>query len=147
MSKQKNDTIAEPPVDEDEISEASFDGSVVDPDSSKKVSFASLGLDEVLCNTCEKLGWSHATAIQAASIPYALQGKDVIGLAQTGSGKTGSFALPILHQLLQHPQPLYALVMAPTRYERACSIGLAIGRLIIFINILQRVGLSDLRTI
>jgi ATP-dependent RNA helicase DDX47/RRP3 len=43
-------------------------------------------------------------------------GRDVIGLAKTGSGKTGAFALPILQALLQNPQPLFALVLAPTRY-------------------------------
>ena len=114
MSKQKKE-VMESDSNNDEVSEDQLDGSVVDADSAKKVTFASLGLDEVLCRTCEKMGWTHASAIQAASIPYALQGKDVIGLAQTGSGKTASFALPILHNLLQHPQQLYALVMAPTR--------------------------------
>jgi ATP-dependent RNA helicase DDX47/RRP3 len=43
------------------------------------------------------------------------QGKDIIGLAETGSGKTGAFALPILHALLENPQKLYALVLTPTR--------------------------------
>lgn len=117
MSKHKQEKTVEPNSNDDEVSEDQFDGSVVDPDAAKKVTFASLGLNEVLCNTCEKMGWTHASAIQAASIPYALQGKDVIGLAQTGSGKTASFALPILHNLLLNPQQLYALVMAPTRYD------------------------------
>lgn len=115
MSKNKQETVEAD--SNDEVSEEQLDGStIVDPDETKKVTFASLGLNEVLCNTCEKMGWTHASAIQAASIPYALQGKDVIGLAQTGSGKTASFALPILHNLLLNPQQLYALVMAPTRY-------------------------------
>ena len=115
MSKHEPERV-EAEDSNEEVSDEQFDGSVVDPDSTKKVSFASLGLNQVLCNTCEKMGWTHASAIQAASIPYALEGKDVIGLAQTGSGKTGSFALPILHNLLNNPQQLYALVMAPTRY-------------------------------
>jgi superfamily II DNA/RNA helicase len=42
-------------------------------------------------------------------------GKDIIGLAQTGSGKTGAFAIPILQALLQKPQPLFAVVLSPTR--------------------------------
>ena len=46
-----------------------------------------------------------------------LSGRDIIGLAKTGSGKTGAFALPILQALLENPQPLFALVLAPTRYE------------------------------
>lgn len=43
-------------------------------------------------------------------------GRDIIGLAETGSGKTGSFAIPILQSLLKNPQGLFALVLAPTRY-------------------------------
>lgn len=133
MSKHKQEKAVEPTSNDEEVSEDQFDGSVVDPDAAKKVTFASLGLNEVLCNTCEKMGWTHASAIQAASIPYALQGKDVIGLAQTGSGKTASFALPILHNLLLNPQQLYALVMAPTRElafqisEQFEALGSAIG--------------------
>lgn len=48
-------------------------------------------------------------------IPFYPPGRDVIGLAQTGSGKTGAFALPILQGLLDHPQPFYAMVLSPTR--------------------------------
>jgi hypothetical protein len=51
------------------------------------------------------------------------QGKDIIGLAETGSGKTGAFALPILHALLENPQKLYALVLTPTR-ELAFQVAL-----------------------
>lgn len=49
----------------------------------------------------------------------ALTGKDIIGLAQTGSGKTGAFAIPILQDLLQRPQPLFAVILSPTRF--ACA--------------------------
>lgn len=45
-------------------------------------------------------------------------GRDIIGLAETGSGKTASFALPILQALLDNPSPLFALVLTPTRYAR-----------------------------
>jgi ATP-dependent RNA helicase DDX47/RRP3 len=61
------------------------------------------------------LGYKAPTPIQAESIPLALQGRDLIGLAETGSGKTAAFALPILQALLDKPQPLFGLVMAPTR--------------------------------
>lgn len=44
-----------------------------------------------------------------------LAGRDLIGLAQTGSGKTGAFALPIIQDLLNHPQPLFACILSPTR--------------------------------
>ncbi|XP_046580670.1 probable ATP-dependent RNA helicase DDX47 isoform X1 [Haliotis rubra] len=79
------------------------------------VTFKSLGIVDVLCEACEQLKWKAPTLIQKESIPVALDGKDVIGLAETGSGKTGSFALPILQSLLDTPQRLFALVLTPTR--------------------------------
>uniref|UniRef100_A0A914WBV9 RNA helicase n=1 Tax=Plectus sambesii TaxID=2011161 RepID=A0A914WBV9_9BILA len=85
-------------------------------------SFAELGVRDVLCEACSHLGWKNATKIQAEAIPLALSGRDVIGLAETGSGKTGAFALPILQALLDTPQKLFALVLTPTR-ELAFQIG------------------------
>jgi len=81
----------------------------------KKPTFAQLGLNESLCQACTSLGWNSPSKIQTEAIPVALEGKDIIGLAETGSGKTGAFALPVLHFLLQNPQRLYALVLTPTR--------------------------------
>ncbi|MFA4943523.1 MAG: DEAD/DEAH box helicase [Lentisphaeria bacterium] len=61
-------------------------------------------------------GYSQPTPIQAEAIPAVLQGRDVMGLAQTGTGKTAAFALPILHRLLDGPRGhVRALVLAPTR--------------------------------
>ncbi|XP_057310915.1 probable ATP-dependent RNA helicase DDX47 [Hydractinia symbiolongicarpus] len=77
--------------------------------------FEDLGINEVLCQACTRLGWKSPTKIQKEAIPVALEGKDVIALAETGSGKTGAFALPVLHTLLENPQRLYALVLTPTR--------------------------------
>lgn len=68
-----------------------------------------------LCEACDKIGFKRPTTIQEQSIPSALEGRDIIGLAQTGSGKTAAFALPILHRLMEDPQPYYAVVLAPTR--------------------------------
>ncbi|KAK4280469.1 hypothetical protein QN277_012093 [Acacia crassicarpa] len=81
------------------------------------VTFKDLGLADQLVDACEKLGWTRPLKIQAEAIPLALEGKDVIGLAQTGSGKTGAFALPILHALLEAPRPkhFFSLVLSPTR--------------------------------
>lgn len=78
-------------------------------------SFQDLGVTEVLCEACEQLGWKSPTNIQKEALPVALQGRDIIGLAETGSGKTGAFALPILQALLERPQRLFALVLTPTR--------------------------------
>lgn len=70
---------------------------------------------DALCQACEELKWKAPSKIQKEAIPVALQGKDIIGLAETGSGKTGAFALPILHALLESPQRYFALVLTPTR--------------------------------
>ncbi|XP_046854622.1 probable ATP-dependent RNA helicase DDX47 [Xenia sp. Carnegie-2017] len=78
-------------------------------------SFKDLGVTDILCEACEKVGWKKPTKIQQECIPLALQEKDIIGLAETGSGKTGAFALPILQTLLDNPQRLFALVLTPTR--------------------------------
>ncbi|XP_071687100.1 DEAD-box ATP-dependent RNA helicase 10-like [Rutidosis leptorrhynchoides] len=78
-------------------------------------SFKELGIVDQLIEACDSLGWKLPTKIQADAIPLALQGKDLIGVAQTGSGKTGAFALPIIQSLLDAPQAFFALVLSPTR--------------------------------
>ncbi|KAJ8915987.1 hypothetical protein NQ315_016664 [Exocentrus adspersus] len=84
-------------------------------DSEKARSWKELGLVDVLCKACEQLKWTEPSKIQRESIPVSLQGKDVIGLAETGSGKTAAFALPILQALLNNPQRYFALILTPTR--------------------------------
>uniref|UniRef100_A0A6G3MG16 RNA helicase n=1 Tax=Henneguya salminicola TaxID=69463 RepID=A0A6G3MG16_HENSL len=79
------------------------------------ISFKELGLKDELIEICTKLDWKIPTKIQAEVLPLAFQGKDIIGLAETGSGKTGAFALPILQALLLKPQRIFALVLTPTR--------------------------------
>jgi len=79
------------------------------------VTFKSLGVVDTLCEAAGALGWKRPSDIQRESLPYALQGRDIIGLAETGSGKTGAFGLPILQALLQKPQGLFALILSPTR--------------------------------
>ncbi|XP_064613945.1 probable ATP-dependent RNA helicase DDX47 isoform X3 [Liolophura sinensis] len=76
---------------------------------------ALLGVIDVLCEACQQLKWKTPSKIQQEAIPVALAGNDVIGLAETGSGKTGAFALPILQALLASPQRLFALILTPTR--------------------------------
>nr|GMC63584.1 DEAD-box ATP-dependent RNA helicase 10-like [Ipomoea batatas] len=78
-------------------------------------SFKELGVCDQLVEACESLGWKTASKIQAEAIPHALEGKDIIGLAQTGSGKTGAFAIPILQALIDAPQAFFACVLSPTR--------------------------------
>jgi ATP-dependent RNA helicase RhlE len=76
--------------------------------------FASLGLSPEVLATVEKIGFVHPTPIQAAVIPTVLTGKDAIGLAQTGSGKTAAFVLPMAERLT-HGRGVRGLIMAPTR--------------------------------
>ncbi len=66
----------------------------------------------------------HPTPVQAACIPPALAGRDVLANAETGSGKTAAFVLPILHRLAFDPYGVYAIVLTPTR-EIAFQIGTA----------------------
>src|ERR1700692_3958723 len=83
-------------------------------------SFADLHLSEPLLRALAEEGYTEPTPIQLGSIPHLLAGRDLLGLAQTGTGKTAAFALPILHRLAERrvqPQPRGArvLVLAPTR--------------------------------
>ena len=84
-------------------------------DEESEKTFSQLGIVEPLCQACESLGWKKPSKIQVESIPIALAKNDVIGLAETGSGKTGAFALPLLQALLDKPQRFFGLVLTPTR--------------------------------
>ncbi len=91
------------------------------------VTFASLGLAEPLMQALAASGYTIPTPIQAQAIPPLLAGKDLLGLAETGSGKTAAFALPILQALSKIAEPVAprccrALILAPTR-ELAIQIG------------------------
>lgn len=94
--------------------------------------FASLGLSPALVRAAGELGYAQPTPIQAAAIPAVLAGRDVLGSAETGSGKTAAFALPLLQQLeclaRQSPRRTHALVLVPTR-ELAAQVGESIRAL------------------
>jgi ATP-dependent RNA helicase RhlE len=86
------------------------------------VPFATLGLHPDLLRGVRELGFLRPTPIQADAIPPAMEGRDVLACAQTGSGKTAAFLLPILHALMGKPRrTTRALVLAPTR-ELAAQI-------------------------
>ncbi|KAI9039193.1 RNA-dependent ATPase RRP3 [Aspergillus affinis] len=95
-------------------------------------SFKELGVIEQLCDACTELGYKAPTKIQAQAIPIALQGRDLIGLAETGSGKTAAFVLPILQNLMETPQSLHSLILAPTRElaQQISQVVEALGSLI-----------------
>jgi len=84
------------------------------------MTFADLSLAPFLLRALAEEGYSSPTPIQAQSIPMLLQGRDMLGMAQTGTGKTAAFALPLLHRLAADPRPAprggaRVLVLAPTR--------------------------------
>jgi ATP-dependent RNA helicase DeaD len=79
------------------------------------LSFTDLGLGDQVLRALKDVGYETPSAIQAATIPPLLAGRDVIGLAQTGTGKTAAFALPILSRLDMAQTKPQALVLAPTR--------------------------------
>jgi len=79
------------------------------------LSFASLGLSEARVRHLEKAGFDTPTPIQAQAIPHLLSGRDVVGLAQTGTGKTAAFSLPILEQVNLNQPTVQALILTPTR--------------------------------
>lgn len=90
-------------------------------------SFVELGLVEPICRAVEAEGYEMATPIQAQAIPAILTGRDVLGVAQTGTGKTAAFALPILQRLSESkrragPKGARTLILTPTR-ELAQQIG------------------------
>jgi ATP-dependent RNA helicase RhlE len=82
--------------------------------------FADLNLSEPILRALIAEGYTTATPIQAKAIPEVLAGRDVMGCAQTGTGKTAAFALPILDNIVNHPNPPQSgrprvLVLCPTR--------------------------------
>lgn len=77
--------------------------------------FESIGVCKEICDTLKGLNYKHPTKIQKETIDYALKGNDIIGIAETGSGKTAAFGIPILQNLLKNPQKFFALIITPTR--------------------------------
>lgn len=77
-------------------------------------SFESMALAEPIMKSLQQLEFTTATAIQSKVIPIALEGKDLISTAETGSGKTAAYAIPVVTKLLENPQA-HALILAPTR--------------------------------
>ncbi|GGP88705.1 DEAD/DEAH box helicase [Shewanella ulleungensis] len=94
--------------------------------SSNERTFRELGLSEYLLRSLDELGYEKPTPIQSASIDPLMAGKDIIGQAQTGTGKTGAFALPLLNKIDMKINAPQILVLAPTR-ELAVQVAEAFG--------------------
>ena len=93
--------------------------------------FAALGLDDRLIGALTSLGYEEPTAIQREAIPPLLEGKDVLGQAATGTGKTAAFALPLINRLSAttptEPRPVRGLILVPTR-ELAMQVAEAVHK-------------------
>ncbi|MHB9147373.1 MAG: DEAD/DEAH box helicase [Candidatus Amoebophilus sp.] len=90
--------------------------------------FQEMGLSPVLTQALDKLSFTQPTAIQAKAIPLALQQKDILGSAQTGTGKTLAFAIPLINKLLSDPTSM-GLILTPTR-ELAQQVATNINQLL-----------------
>ncbi|HLO10476.1 MAG TPA: DEAD/DEAH box helicase, partial [Desulfobacteria bacterium] len=94
--------------------------------------FQQFGLSPEILRAVQEMHYTTPTPIQEKAIPHVLQGKDLLGSAQTGTGKTAAFALPILHRLaagtatVRGRRPVRSLVLTPTR-ELAIQIGDSFG--------------------
>ena len=89
------------------------------------MSFDSLGLSADLLRAVQKQGYDEATPIQSKAIPPILEGRDILASAQTGTGKTAGFTLPLLQRLTESRpagRPIRALILVPTR-ELAAQVG------------------------
>ncbi|MFS8629797.1 MAG: DEAD/DEAH box helicase, partial [Bacillales bacterium] len=90
--------------------------------------FQELGISPETLKSLQRMGFEEATPIQAETIPYALEGNDVIGQAQTGTGKTAAFGIPTIEKIDVHKKQIQALVVAPTR-ELAIQVAEELNRL------------------
>ncbi|NJX16414.1 DEAD/DEAH box helicase [Tamlana crocina] len=102
------------------------------------MSFKSLGLSEALLKAVDQKGYTTPSPIQQKAIPPVLQGKDVLASAQTGTGKTAGFTLPLLHILSENPKekyrPIRALILTPTR-ELAAQVYANVKEYSAFLNL------------
>ena len=98
---------------------------MTDTDSATNATFAGLGLSDPILRALSELGYEAPTPIQSETIPALLAGRDLVGEAQTGTGKTAAFAIPLLERLDLSKAVVQALVLAPTR-ELALQVAEAI---------------------
>jgi len=92
----------------------SSENSLMKESAAVGVKFADFDLPPAIHQALAKMNYETPTKIQAMAIPFALQGRDILGSAQTGTGKTAAFSIPMIAHLMQNPQAM-ALVLAPTR--------------------------------
>src|SRR3989442_6147659 len=106
------------------------------------MAFSKLGLSQPILEGVKAMGYVEPTPIQLRAIPLILAGQDVIGSAQTGTGKTAAFALPILSKLGRHQSATRLLVLEPTR-ELAAQVETAIRAFARLTDLLGHVMVGD----
>jgi ATP-dependent RNA helicase DeaD len=119
-----DDAVSEGAASDDAVDEAT-EGEQADDAGEAPNGFAALGLDERVLGTLIDQGFHTPTPIQTETIPLLLGGRDVLGLAQTGTGKTAAFALPLLSRIDPSVRAPQALILTPTR-ELAIQVAEAI---------------------
>ncbi|KAJ1959965.1 putative RNA helicase, partial [Dipsacomyces acuminosporus] len=122
LGKAEAEQLPKESAEETSSDEAEGDKIEVSTSNAKEVypappmcTFSELDLDQWLVDSLKAMAITRPTEIQRACIKHILAGRDVIGGAKTGSGKTAAFALPILQKLSEDPYGVYALVLTPTR--------------------------------
>lgn len=126
QSKQQNKPdLASFPVlegsdDEDDTTSKNNEYFAIQPQNSKKVkagTFASFGLSKNLLHNIQRKGFRQPTPIQRKTIPLILQARDIVGMARTGSGKTGAFSIPLVERLKVHSAKvgIRAIILSPSR--------------------------------
>ena len=93
--------------------------------------FSELGISPELLKAIDKLGFEQASSIQADAIPVLLEGHDVVGQSQTGSGKTAAFAIPAIEKTDPHSRAVQVLILCPTR-ELAVQVSEEVHKLALF---------------
>ncbi len=94
----------------------------------EKIKFTELNISREIIKAIEELGFEETTPIQTKAIPLIMEGKDIIGQAQTGTGKTAAFAIPLLEQINTERKDLQAIILCPTR-ELAIQVAEELKRL------------------
>jgi ATP-dependent RNA helicase DDX49/DBP8 len=133
LAADEDDGAAAPPAAPPARKNAALAAEGEDDAAARAQTFAELGVCSWLVDSCTALGMRAPTPVQRCCIPAALRGHDVMGLAETGSGKTAAFALPMLQKLSADPYGIFGLVLTPTRElaiqiaEQVVALGAPMG--------------------
>jgi ATP-dependent RNA helicase DDX56/DBP9 len=119
------------PIEEEEKAEEVIEETVENGDEEEDeiTEFTDMGIDDRILMAILQLGWTEPTPIQETAIPLILEGRDILAKARTGSGKTGAYAIPLLHKILSikklksSKQSTNALILTPSRElcSQACK--------------------------